>query len=139
MIFRTEIDFLPLLTKEREKFQVRTGVQIIRHPITYCRIDNSIGNAPKDCPKSYTIQGSNNNAYWYNIAEIKDAQECVHNKEISGALNNLNEFLTYRILVNDVPGKSILIDKLKYDRVMLIILFLIKVVVRITSTWSFEE
>lgn len=128
-----------VLTKEREKFQVKTGVQIIRHPISYCRIDNSIGNAPKDCPKSYTIQGSNNNAYWYNIAEIKDAQECVHNKEISGALNNLNEFLTYRILVNDVPGKSILIDKLKYDRVMLIILFLIKVVVRITSTWSFEE
>ena len=60
----------------------------------------------------FTIQGSNNNAYWYNIAEYKNAQPCVHNQAVTGALSNLNEFLTYRILIKDVPGGLLRADDL---------------------------
>ena len=69
-------------------------------------MDNSAGNVPKDCPKSYKFEGSNDDTNWETILSVTDQDPCVAGAILTKSFNNNKKFKYYRFMVLDVPGRT---------------------------------
>ena len=65
-----------------------------------------MGNVPRDCPKNYGIEGSNDGSSFVLIKRVEGLPSCEEGKEIVTLLNNDASYLYYRILVETVPGRT---------------------------------
>ena len=69
-------------------------------------MDNSAGNVPKDCPKSYKFQGSTDGTNFEDILTVTDQDPCVADAILTKSFANQKSFKFYRFLVLDVPGRD---------------------------------
>ena len=70
------------------------------------RMDNSAGNVPKDCPKSYKFEGSNDGTSFETILSVTDQEPCVADAILTKSFANEKAYKFYRFMVLDVPGRS---------------------------------
>ena len=79
-------------------------------PLPICKIsffprsDNSIGNAPRDFPKSFKFEGSYDGTTFENILSVDD-QACVPGTIVTKSFANKKAFKFYRLQFLDVPGR----------------------------------
>ena len=82
------------------------------NPLPICKIsylprhDNSGGNTPRDCPKSYKFEGSNNGITFETIFSVHDDQACVPGVIVTKSFVNEKAFKFYRLFFLDVPGRN---------------------------------
>merc|ERR1712212_709865 len=82
------------------------------NPLPICQIsylprhDNSAGNTPRDCPKSYRFEGSNDGITFEIIMSVHDDQACVPGTIVTKSFVNEKAFKFYRLFFLDVPGRN---------------------------------
>ena len=69
------------------------------------RKDNAEGNVRRDCPQSWTFDGSNDGTNWENLRYIPVEVPCSYNVKIQQAIPNQKPFRMYRIRTLQVPGR----------------------------------
>ena len=69
------------------------------------RKDNAEGNVQKDCPQSWTFDGSNDGTNWENLLYIPTEVPCAENVKIQQAIPKQKPFRMYRIRTLQVPGR----------------------------------
>ena len=69
------------------------------------RRDNAEGNVQRDCPQSWTFDGSNDGTNWENLRYIPSEVPCAENVMIEQAIPNQRPFRMYRIRTLQVPGR----------------------------------
>ena len=70
------------------------------------RMDNSAGNVPKDCPRSYKFEGSNDAVNFETILSVTNQDPCVAGAILTKTFSNSKAFKYYRFMVLDVPGRE---------------------------------
>ena len=69
------------------------------------RKDNAEGNVRRDCPQSWTFDGSNDGTNWESLRYIPLEVPCAENVKIQQAVPNQKPFRMYRIRTLQVPGR----------------------------------
>ena len=69
------------------------------------RKDNAEGNVRRDCPQSWTFDGSNDGNIWETLRYIPLEVPCAENVRIQQAIPIQKPFRMYRIRTQQVPGR----------------------------------